>query len=23
FARQGPVTNAELLDFGFTQADLF
>jgi predicted double-glycine peptidase len=23
FARQGPITNAELLDFGFTNADLF
>lgn len=23
FARQGPVTDAELLDFGFTHADLF
>jgi len=23
FARQGPITNAELIDFGFTNADLF
>jgi hypothetical protein len=23
FARQGPVTDAELLDFGFSSADLF
>ena len=23
FARQGPITDAELLDFGFSHADLF
>ena len=23
YARQGPITDAELLDFGFTHADLF
>ena len=23
YARQGPLTDAELLDFGFTHADLF
>ncbi|MGH8088098.1 MAG: peptidase, partial [Stenotrophomonas sp.] len=23
YARQGPITDAELVDFGFTHADLF
>jgi hypothetical protein len=23
YARQGPITDAELLDFGFSSADLF
>ncbi|PSD26473.1 peptidase, partial [Stenotrophomonas maltophilia] len=23
FARQGPITDAELVDFGFSHADLF